>query len=79
MDIFHRWTSCLELGIIVIEISINAVFVAILPGCILHELVKVGSKCSHGCLVIKGGKSHDNVHERSNNLGFSIHNECVVL
>ena len=80
MDIIDGLTLGLELDIVVIEVSMNAVYVTILLDCILHELVEIGPKCGNGGLAVEGSKPHDGfVHERSNDFLFAIDNEFVVL
>ena len=71
VDVIDRLTSFLELGIIVVEVSMNDVYVAILLD---------GPKCSGNGLAVEGGKLHDGfVHERNNICQFAVDNDLVVL
>lgn len=80
MNIVHRMATGTELGVALIEIIVNFIDVTILFNCIWYELMKVGCECSDSCLAFKRRRPQDSyVHERGNNLGFSIYNENAVL
>ena len=80
MNVVQRLTSCLELSIVLIEVSANVIDVDILLECIFCELVNVCSKCSNDNLAIEGGKYHYSfVHERREDLEFSIDGDFIIL
>ena len=80
MYVIHGLSSCLELGVILIEICVDLVDVPVLLDSILCETTEVCSKGRNGCVTIERGKSHDRfVHERGYNLRLSIHHHFIIL
>ena len=59
VHIIDRLSSCLELHIVLVEVSMNLVEVAILLDRVLHKFMQVCSKNSDCGISIKSGQSHD--------------------
>eukprot|EP00804_Cyclotella_cryptica_P025737 CCRYP_002935-RA/>CCRYP_002935-RA protein AED:0.21 eAED:0.21 QI:163/1/1/1/0.33/0/4/437/175 len=80
VDIVNRLTVGLELGIVVVEVSVNLVDVAIFSDCIKSQLAEIDPECGNSCLAVEGGKPHDSfVHEWCDGFCFAIDNEFIVL
>lgn len=71
---------CLELGIVLIEVSVDFINVAIFLDCILNEHAQVKLECYYSGVSIDCGKPHDRFgYKRHHHIGFPIDDGFIVL